>query len=351
MRFSILLTSHLLHFATIAVAGVSLIVVQGMPLLIPAIDQLEAMGVISPLASGETSSIGSRAPIERALSPKGSNHTIDSYVTIAESPNISTVPPTDAIMHHANSDISKSLAAAEDDTTTRTIDTESSTDTQEQDLSSPLRARIIRPFTLPRPGTPPPSATPPKLTQLPPTIPPTDTALNTLASKESFASLIRTHLPIHDPSTYQLHELVAEPKPTIPLRTRSTSIGILNNVLSSAKTRRKRSGEGEDVRSSASDLGARTSEANASPGSSKTSADLNVASPKGSSKASADVYDGSPKIEEGGVRTRIWTGKEAVRKAGEENRDSLGSGTSGSQESERKVKKRERRQVHLWEQL
>jgi hypothetical protein len=36
---------------------------------------------------------------------------------------------------------------------------------------------------------------------------------------------------------------------------------------------------------------------------------------------------------------------------GERDRDSVGSGTSGSQESERKERRKERRQVHLWERL
>jgi len=374
MRFSILLTGPLLHFDTIAAAGVSLVILQDIQLLIPAA-QLEALGVISPLASIESSSIGSGGPIERSLSPKASINTMESYVTVAASLDRSTNPSIDTIMHHANSDISHSMAAVQDDTTTNTIDTESSAETEEQDLSSPLRARIVRPFTLPRPGTPPPSTTPPKLIQLPPMIPPTDTALNTLASKESFASLIRNHLPNPDPSAFQLHELVAEPRPATPLRTRSTSLGILNNVLSSAKNRRKRSSEGsgsEEVQSPASNVEIKASELNdrkdrgenqcASPGARKSGEGDKGASPKGS-KASEEDCGASPKVGDEGMHRHKSIESEGVRRrVREEKRRSStsggsGSGNSGSQEgeksekSEKSKKKRERKQVHLWEQL
>jgi len=333
---------------------VSLVIHSDIHSLIPA-DQLAALRVISPLASPETSPIGSPDPSERSLSPKGSDNTIDSYVTVADSLNISTNPSTETIMHHANNDISNSLAAADENITTSTIETQTSIDTQEQDLSSPLRARIIQPFTLPRPGTPPPSTTPAKLTQLPPQIPQTDTALNTLASKESFASLIRTHLPSPDPSTYQLHELIAEPRPAPPSRTRSTSIGILNNALSSAKNRRKRSGEREreDVPSPAPEFSDRTNEVYAS---SHFVEDVTDTSLKDSStKAAAEDDDAvtSARLGDEGVRKRLLGERRRGREGGmgERDRDSVGSGTSGSQESERKERRKERRQVHLWERL
>lgn len=143
----------------------------------------------------------------------------------------------------------------------------------------------------------------------------------------------------------------------MPLRTRSASIGILNNVLSSAKSRRKRSGESEDVHSLASDLGVAVGVACAytSPRSSKGSEDYHGASPRVSSKSSEGDCVASPKGGEGGVRRRVVSemegGMGTAREREERNRDSAGSGTSGSQESERRGKRRERRQVHLWEQL
>lgn len=125
-------------------------------------------------------------------------------------------------------------------------------DESQSAANSPDVSPLKIPFFLPRPPTPPPSSTPSKLSQLPNSIPPTTKDFNTLASKESFASLIRKRLPDPDPSAFQLTDPspTKEPlDPTLPHSDRSCSLGkrsgtgsmgVLMSVVSSAKNRRRR---------------------------------------------------------------------------------------------------------------
>lgn len=127
------------------------------------------------------------------------------------------------------------------DDSTNAAGTASPVSFQDVDNSSPFRIKIYSPPSLPRPTTPPPMATPSKLAQLPRLVPPTDTGLNTLASKESFTSLIRTHIPDTDPTTFQLQALPEQkaPRPPSPLRTRSVSLGTLLGVRPGGWSKKK----------------------------------------------------------------------------------------------------------------
>ena len=130
--------------------------------------------------------------------------------------------------------------------------------------NSPEESPLKVPFFPPRPPTPPPSSTPSQLAQLPNSIPPTTRDLSTLASKESFASLIRNRLPDPDPSAFRLHDPAetSEELPSANLslprsdrsgsvgkRSGTGSMGVLMSVVSSAKTRRRREAAGGSVAS------------------------------------------------------------------------------------------------------
>ena len=119
--------------------------------------------------------------------------------------------------------------------------------------NSPEESPLKIPFFLPRPPTPPPSSAPSKLAQLPNSIPPTTRDFTTLASKESFASLIRNRLPDPDPSAFRLNDPAQSseelPSPSLPSsdrvcslakRSGTGSMGVLMTVVNSAKSRRRR---------------------------------------------------------------------------------------------------------------
>lgn len=128
--------------------------------------------------------------------------------------------------------------------------------------NSPEESPLKIPFFLPRPPTPPPSSTPSKLAQLPNSIPPTTRDFNTLASKESFASLIRNRLPDPDPSAFRLNDPAQSseelPSPSLPSSDRTCSLakrsgtgsmGVLMTVVNSAKSRRRREAAAGNVAS------------------------------------------------------------------------------------------------------
>ncbi|KAL9073568.1 MAG: hypothetical protein Q9161_002808 [Pseudevernia consocians] len=322
-------------------------------------DQLEALGVISPypsesssVTSIESSSVRSQenlAPTAgRPLSPQVSSNTLESSVsasassdsaatsgalaTAEESSNSSTAgiaastnpnKPSNEDSRHSNNTGEATAAKAMDDD----VESPSTTD-------SPAESPLKIPFFLHRPPTPPPSSTPSKLAQLPTIIPPTTKDFNTLASKESFASLIRKRLPDPDPSAFQLTDpspVEEPPGPILPSPDRSGnlgkrsgtgSMGVLMSVVNSAKNRRRREAAGIDV----------ASEEEPSEGE------------RTDGEAGESVSVGSGSEGSGKARGKPGGGKKETKRVEEEK----GKEEDGKQPEERR--KRERRR-NLWEEL
>ncbi|KAF6237127.1 hypothetical protein HO173_004595 [Letharia columbiana] len=231
-------------------------------------DQLEALGVISPHPS-ESSSITSidssparseqnlATTAERPRSPLNSSNTPESYVPVSAS---SDNTATNGSSHMAEEP--KDSSTTEAGTATNLKKNSKATDDEVESQSttkSPEESPLKIPFFLPRPPTPPPSSPPSKLAQLPNSVPPTTRDFNTLASKESFASLIRKRLPDPDPSAFQLTDpspTVEPPNPTLPSpgkasglgkRSGTGSMGVLMSVVNSAKNRRRREAAADSV--------------------------------------------------------------------------------------------------------
>lgn len=188
----------------------------------------------------------SRYSVERPVHHQDSGDTIDSYYMSPRNHanNISANGSADAITYPPTNEGTTAVA---DDSAMATITAASSIYSQDsnhfQDTSSPLRAQIKRRRSWHRPPTPPPTGTSSKLAQLPlPMIPPSDGKLNTVASKESFTSLVRNRSHNLGSSIPQLEEpeAVAKPKrPSMFGKKRTTSMNVLKKVVSSATSRRK----------------------------------------------------------------------------------------------------------------
>ncbi|KAK4693180.1 hypothetical protein P7C71_g4170, partial [Lecanoromycetidae sp. Uapishka_2] len=241
------------------------------------------LGVISPSPSIESSSIRSSGPLERPLSPKSSNNTLQSFVSVASFPSRETSPKA-AIKVDVNSTIKHTTSIpaitpslrCDSDTLTKAANISTLSPTSPADsLSdiSPLKITIIPTFNIPRPPTPPPLNSPaktPSLAQLPLSIPVTFSTqtLNTQASKESFQTLIRTRLPSPDANAFKLwepnddadsgealaptsSESFTSPTPSARMgRSGSGSLGLLREVVSSARNRNRRRAASEASRES-----------------------------------------------------------------------------------------------------
>ena len=222
-------------------------------------------------------------------------------------------------------------------TTVRTTDDDAES---KSTIISPEECPLMTPMLLTNPLASPFWSTQSKLAQLPNSIPPTTRDFNTLASKESFASLIRKRLPDPDPSTFQLTDPspTEEPfKPTLPSpdsagslgkRSGTGSMGVLMSVVNSAKNRRRREAAAD---SAASDdepsKGERTD--------GETGESISIGSgSEGSGKA---------KDKHGGKKEKKRAKEEEKRKREDEDEDE-----DGKQPQERK--RRERRR-NLWEEL
>ncbi|CAF9916262.1 hypothetical protein IMSHALPRED_003023 [Imshaugia aleurites] len=332
-------------------------------------DQLEALGIISPDPS-EISSITSiesspsrsqqnlATTAERPLSPRDSSNTLDSYVSVsASSDNASTNDALHMAEDPKNSSTTDAATATtpnktpiEDSRRTETIPeapAARATDDDAQSQSttnSPNESPLKIPFFLPRPPTPPPSSTPSKLAQLPNSIPPTTRDFNTLASKESFATLIRNRLPDPDPSAFKLNN-PAEPydeppkNPNLPTSDRANSLGkrcgtgnmgVLMTVVNSAKNRRRReaAAASEDEPSD----GERT----------EPEAGENLSTGSGS--------EGSGKASEGSGKASDRSARKKRAKAGKRRAEEEGEEEVGVEKRPEERKKRERKR-NLWEEL
>ena len=203
-------------------------------------------------------------------------------------------------------------------------------------IDSPEESPLKIPFFLPRPPTPPPSSTPSKLAQLPNSIPPTTRDFNTLASKESFASLIRNRLPDPDPSAFRLNDPAESseelPSPSLPSSNRACSLakrsgtgsmGVLMTVVNSAKSRRRREAAAGSV----------ASEEEPSEGE-RTDGET------GESVSTTSGSDGSGKARDKSGEKKKKRGKGEKRSGKEEEEDT-------KQPEER----RKERRRNLWEEL
>ena len=233
--FSILWNSHLPPFATIIAPGVSRNHDAHRYKSLRGTEHLVDMGIVD------------QPTVEHQSSPEGSGNVVESPVSMwsdseddddGDDDDDDNASSTHTIRHK-----SFTLSKGNADTQGMVASSSTSSFTQDKDFGSPLRARISSPPALDRPSTPPPRTTPPKTPQLPFALRPSDSTLSTPASKDSFASLVRTHLPDTDPSTFQLHDLPEETilRPPSPPRLRSKSVAkalSAFNVAATPKIRR-----------------------------------------------------------------------------------------------------------------
>lgn len=224
-------------------------------------------------------------------------------------------------------------------------------DVEPQNMTnSPDESPLKIPFFLPRPPTPPPSTAPCKLTQLPNSIPLTTRDFDTLASKESFASLIRNRLPDPDPSVFRLNDPAKSseelPSPSLPnsnsagnlgKRSGTGSMGVLMSVVNSAKNRRRReaaagSTASEEEPSEGEQTGGETGES------------VSIGSGSEMDRKARDDVGGKKEKKK---KKRVREGKRRELLDGEGEGKGEGEG-EGKQPEERR--KRERRR-NLWEEL
>ncbi|KAL6713333.1 hypothetical protein ACLMJK_008798 [Lecanora helva] len=187
---------------------------------------------------GESWPLPTPTHVEGPLRPdRRSIDTFDLYASVPSRPSSIVYshrdingPPSSNRNSVNTVDLYASTNAPEDDTTS-TLSTEHS-----PSATFALVARILDPLN-PRPATPPPHTSSPKLAQLPNKIPATDTALNTLRAKESLTSLRRQRFP--SPEADTAASMASESG------SRNTNMSVLQGVVSSARARSLRRKGGE----------------------------------------------------------------------------------------------------------